>query len=282
MTQITLRIASIGDIHNTSNLSTIQTFLTAMKNAGKLDFFVHSGDMSSSSSSASQMASAKTKFAAVGTTYFVACGNHDVSGNDCYSANSSGNDTCKTCNFNSTFGYCHKLTTFAKGGQNFQIVIAGIRWSGSAYWKFDFASASTTLPTIVIVHGPVLRPGNSPGCGAWDSLHEYAFNMKSKLDALNTLAVYSGHVHEASVEPGNTDTTPTNNRLYVVQDSVNSSRCGGANDKHLYIGYTKIVYDTTTGIAKKQYKNLNYTTAFTDPFPDTQTCPNATCTFSIT
>lgn len=267
MTQITLRIASIGDIHNNQiNLAKVQTYLTAAKNSGKLDFFVHPGDMSSSSSNSSQMSACKAKFDAIGTPYFVACGNHDVSGSACYKNKSNGNEACGSCNFKTIFGYCHRITTFNKNGQDFQIVIPGILWSGSIYWKIDLASASKTLPTVVVVHGPLFKPPGIPSCGAWDSLHMYTFSLKPGVDALKTMATYSGHVHEACVSPTRTDVTPTTNTLYVVQDAIGSSRCSSSENN--FIGYTKITYDTTTSVSTKRYKKVNYTTAFVDPFPD--------------
>jgi uncharacterized protein YjdB len=267
VTQITLRIASIGDIHNNQiNLAKIQTYLTTAKNSGKLDFFVHSGDMSSSSSNSSQMSACKAKFDAIGAPYFVACGNHDVSGSACYANKSNGNETCGNCNFKTTFGYCHRITTFNKSGQDFQIVIPGILWSGSAYWKIDLVSASKTLPTVVVVHGPLFKPPGIPGCGAWDSLHTYAFSLKPGVDALKTMVTYSGHIHEACISPTGTDVVPTINTLYVVQDAVGSSRCSSSENN--FIGYTKITYDTMTSISTKRYKKVNYTTAFVDPFPD--------------
>lgn len=244
-----------------------------MKNQGKLDFVTHSGDMVSSSANVSQMQAVKSRFDAIGVRYYVATGNHDASGSNCYNQCSSTTPApAAGCIYKTVFGHnpdqYPSTTNFTKNGVTFQLIIPGMCWSGSAFWKYNFAdpSISKTVPSIVINHGPVLKPAGV-NCGAWDSLHEYAFSMKSQLDNLNMLAIYSGHVHAAGSQM-------INNRLYVVQDSINSSRCTGTADKHRNIGYTKITYDTSTNSATIQYQNMEYMNAsnvvntFVDPFPD--------------
>ena len=270
----TIRFTAIGDIHNNmANLDKIKTFMIDMKNQGKLDFVTHSGDMVSSSANVSQMQAVKSRFDAVGVRYYVATGNHDSSGSNCYNNCSNTSPTpAAGCMYKTVFGHnpdqYPSTTNFTKNGVTFQLIIPGMCWSGGSFWKYNFAdpSISKTAPSIVINHGPVLKPAGV-NCGAWDSLHTYAFSMKSQCDALNMLAIYSGHVHAAGSQM-------INNRLYVVQDSINSSRCSGTADKHRNIGYTKITYDTSTNNATIQYQNMEYMNAsnvvnkFVDPFPD--------------
>ncbi len=274
MTIATIRFTAIGDIHNNiANLDKIKTFMQDMISQGKLDFASHSGDMVSSSANASQMQAVKARFDALGIRYYIATGNHDASGSNCYNQCSSTSPTpAAGCIYKTVFGHnpdqYPSTTNFTKNGVTFQLIIPGMCWSGSAFWKYNFAdpSISKTAPTIVINHGPVLKP-TGVTCGAWDSLHTYAFSMKPQLDALNMLAIYSGHVHAAGSQM-------INNRLYVVQDSVNSSRCSGTADKHRNIGYTRIDYDTSTNSATIRYQNMEYMNAsnvvnkFVDPFPD--------------
>ncbi len=276
MTITTIRFTSCGDIHdNLVNLDKIKAFILQMKSQSKVDFAGFVGDYVSSSANLAQLNDVKARFDALlsaGIKYYAATGNHDASGSNCYN-NCSGTIPAHTtdCIFKQAFGYFPDqyppVTDFIKDGVAFQILIPGMCWTGGAFWKYDFTnpSISKTKPTVVFNHGPVNKPGCT--CGAWDSLHEYAFSMKSQLDQLNMLAIYSGHVHAACYQV-------INGRLYVVQDSINSSRCSGTTDKHRNIGYTKITYDSSNDKYTVQYQNMEYmnisgvVNAFVDPFPD--------------
>lgn len=275
MIATTIRFTTCGDIHNNLiNLDKIKTFILDMKNQSKIDFAGFVGDYVSSSADLTQLNNVKSRFDALGIRYYATVGNHDVSGSNCYSSCSNTSPThADGCIYKTTFGYFPEqyppITDFTKDGTTFQILVPGICWSGGAYWKYDFSNTniSKTKPTIVFNHGPVLKPSGIT-CGAWDSLHEYAFSMKSQLDTLNLLAIYSGHIHAAGYQI-------INNRLYTIQDSINSSRCTGTDDKHRNIGYTKITYDPSANKATIQYKNMEYMNSddiinkFVDPFPDT-------------
>ncbi len=274
MAVVTIRLTAVGDIHNNiANLDKIKIFMQDMISQGKLDFATHSGDIVSSSANASQMQSVKARFDALGIRYYIATGNHDAAGSNCYNNCSDITPSpAAGCIYKTVFGHdpdqYPTTTNFTKNGVTFQVLIPGMCWSGSAFWKYNFndPSISKTAPSIVINHGPVLKPAGVT-CGAWDSLHTYAFSMKPQLDALNMLAIYSGHIHAAGSQM-------INNRLYVLQDSINSSRCSGSADKHRNIGYTRIDYDTSTNSANIRYQNMEYMDSnnivnkFVDPFPD--------------
>lgn len=316
MTLTTFRSAIVGDIHhNITNLDKVKAFVLDMKSKNKVDIFMSVGDLVASSSNAIEFSDVKARFdalATAGVPYRVASGNHDASGSNCYTNCSDSIPTrVASCGFKTAFGFYpdqYPLTTnFTKGGITFQILIPGICWSTNAYWKYNFAdpSISTTNPTIILNHGPIiccngLKPSGSPcggsnlgascgtqygcNCGSWDCLHSYGTGLRPQVNGLKLLASFSGHVHGAT-QARETVAYITNGILYVTQDTITtSSRC--IPDTHNKIGYCKITYDSITSKYTVDYQNMAYMDTsgiqqtFVDPFPDTGGCPSLSCSLT--
>uniref|UniRef100_A0A6M3KBB3 Putative calcineurin-like phosphoesterase n=1 Tax=viral metagenome TaxID=1070528 RepID=A0A6M3KBB3_9ZZZZ len=274
-----LRLFSFGDIHyNTFCLSRVITFIKKAVSQSKCDIVVHSGDICSSSADAnpSQLSDVKNNyFDALGVPYYVVPGNHDVVGSTCTSGCSNHVGAAITCNYRSVYGNPNWLKTFSKDGITYQLIGVSIcpDSSVSYYWIFDFGQSgiSTTRPTIVLNHGPIVIPADT-SCGSWTSdVYKYAVtqNLKAKLDALNTLISYTGHVHAPRQ-------TVLNNRFYISENTISSDNERCLEDTTRFIGYTKIT-PNTNGTFQVQYQVIRYMNpdgtvpAFVDPFPDSGT-----------
>jgi len=273
-----LRFFAIGDIHhNMTKLQKAIDFAKQAQSSGKCDFIISVGDLVSSTADLTQLKDVKAqldRFGIIGKEYFVPNGNHDVAGSECYSpcAKSPPGPT-KSCYFRQVFGAPDQLYIVTKDSIEYQILTIGLcSISGTCTgltWSFDFTNPSLDKkkPSIVVHHGPLVKPSDT-SCGAWDSCHTYAIseNLKGSTDTINMLASYSGHIHAARE-------TWLNGRLYVIQDSINGSRCSGAAARDRFIGYTKIT-PNTDGTYKVEYQNMEFvgtdgiTKTFVDPFPE--------------
>ncbi len=283
-----LRIFCIGDIeYNISCLGKAVSFINKTVDQGKCDIVIHVGDQCSSSGDIlTQLNNSKANyFDKIKVPYFLVPGNHDVSGSTCTGGCSNHVGTPQECNFKTVYGSPNSLKTFVKDGITYQIISVSICPNSSVgyYWIFDFAQSgiSYTLPTIVINHGPIVMPSDT-SCGSWsDNTYQYTIlqGLKAKMDALNVLVSYTGHVHAPRQ-------TLINGRLYVSENTISDSNERCTEDSTRFLGYTKIIPNSdstfTTKYTTIRYLNADGTVpAFVDPFPDNN-CPTSICNFIIT
>jgi len=286
---MSLRLFSFGDIHNNTRcLGKVITFINSAVAQTKCDLVVFSGDICSSSSDANpgQLSDIKNNyFDKLNVPYFVIPGNHDVIGSTCTDSCSNHVGTPRSCNYRTVYGAPDWLKTIIKDGITYQIIGVSIcpDSSVSYYWIFDFnqSGISTSLPTILLNHGPIVIPSDT-SCGSWTGgTYQYAINqnLKGKMDLLNTLISYTGHVHAPRQ-------TTINNRLYISENTISDANERCTVDSTRFIGYTKIT-PNIDGTFLTQYTTIRYQNsdgsipAFVDPFSDEQ-CPSPQCKITIT
>lgn len=282
-----LRLFSFGDIHyNTTALGRVIAFINKAVSQNKCDFAVHSGDLCSSSYNAdlSELTDLRDNYLNnLNVPYFTVPGNHDVISSTCESGCSNHIGSPISCNYRSVFGATNWIETFVKDGITYQLIGVSICPDDSVayYWIGDFnqSEISTSLPTILLNHGPIVIPSDI-SCGSWTGVtYQYAINqnLKGKMDLLNVLISYTGHVHAPRQ-------TTLNNRLYISENTISDSNERCTEDSTRFIGYTKIT--PTDGTFLTQYTTIRYQNSdgsiptFVDPFPDECSIPQ--CKTTIT
>jgi len=282
-----LRLFSFSDPHyNTTALGRVIAFINKAVSQNKCDLVVSPGDFCSSSYNAdlAELTDIRNNYLnKLNVPYYTVPGNHDVIGSTCTSGCSNHVGTPVSCNYRTIFGDPNWLKIFVKDGITYQLIGVSICPDSSVayYWIFDFnqSGISTTLPTILLNHGPIIIPSDT-SCGSWSgNTYQYVINqnLKAKMDSLNMLISYTGHVHAPRQ-------TTLNNRIYTSENTCSDSneRCGV--DSTRFIGYTKIT--PNNGSFTVQYQTIRYQNAddsipsFVDPFPDECSIPQ--CKIKIT
>ena len=304
----TIHFTTCGDIHHDlTNLDKLVTFIKNAKSQGYVDFAAFLGDYATDATTINDEQDVKNRFDSLELKYYVAAGNHDVTSLSLAYTNCTDNTPTHTasCIFNTVFGtfpdQYPPTTNFVRNGITFQILIPGICWNGTTSvfnWKYNFSNSniSTTNPTLVFNHGSFYCcDGSNPPCsttvctcGNWTTYDNVFSNrMLTNLNNLKVIAAYSGHLHAYS-ENRKTSSYVTNGKLFVSHDTINtvtgttSSRCSA--DATRFIGYTKVTYDSTTGISTVDYQKMAFRDANGNvlPFIYPFDCPQSICNFTIT
>ncbi len=173
--------------------------------------------------------------------YYTVAGNHDVK---------SG-----SVNFESYFGPMEHIEN-VKG---YQLIFPGIYFEGETklHWSFDFNKSNKSLPTLVFMHGPTVKPPKDVVTCSWGAnFFGYGQSMQPELDKFpNLIAEYTGHVHY------DTDQTINSVRYVTVNGLVD--KAGGCDNEgpSEYVGYSRVKN------GKADYMLINYSDKFVDPFP---------------
>ena len=143
--------------------------------------------------------------------------------------------------------------------KDYQVLFPGIYFEGTnkLHWSFDFNKANKSLPTLVFMHGPTVKPPKDATTCSWGAdFFGYGQSMQPELNKIpNLIAEYTGHVHY------DTDQTIKGVRYVTVNGLVD--KAGGCDNEGAseYVGYSVVKN------GKADYMLINYNDPFADPFP---------------
>lgn len=195
-----LKFVVVGDPHikaiidNDTGAERLKYIIDTV-NKMDIDFIVFMGDITDKGTR-TQYQLSKDILSNLKKPYYVIIGNHDLMTNDNmfkeYYGNSEKIENIKGRNTGTIYQLLF-VSTYGDRNESGNLT--------NLYWSFDFSKANKTIPTLIFSHSPVRCPSSEYIlCKLNEEKLVYGKSMESKLDGLNLLGIYSGHIHRDSNE----------------------------------------------------------------------------------